>query len=123
MEVIKFSLDLSDFNRKNWKEDIELTALWVHGFLSRDSRYNRNHEFDKVKDFDFAYTINNRYRRAVVFIKSEAPKINLRVFKWYWAGTLKHKWPSAVIPDWGRIPLDVGHYVLKKAVKVGEQRA
>lgn len=113
MEVIKFSLDLSDFNRKDWREDIESTALWVHGFLSRDSRYNRNHEFDKVKDFDFAYTINNRYRRAVVFIKSEAPKRNLRVFQWYWAGKLKHKWASSVIPNWGRIPLDVGHYVLK----------
>lgn len=81
MEVIKFSLDLSDFNRKDWKEDIESTALWLHDFLSRDIRYNREHEFDKVKDFDFAYTINGRYRRDVVFIKSEAPKINLRVFR------------------------------------------
>ena len=118
MEVIKFSLDLSDFDRQDWKEDIESTALWLHDFLSRDSRYNRKHEFDKVKDFDFAYTINNRYRRAVVFINSEAPRRNLRVFQWYWEGKLEHKRPFAVIPDWGRIPLDVGHYVLKKAVKV-----
>lgn len=113
MEVIKFSLDLSDFDRQDWEEDIESTALWLYDFLSRDSRYNRNHEFDKVKDFDFAYTINNRYRRAVVFIKSEAPRRNLRVFQWYWEGKLEHKRPFAVIPDWGRIPLNVGHYVLK----------
>lgn len=123
MKVIKFSLDLSDFDRQDWEEDIELTALWLHDFLSRDSRYNRKHEFDKVKDFDFAYTINPRYRRAVVFIKSEAPRRNLRVFQWYWEGKLEHKRPFAVIPDWGRIPLNVGHYVLKKAVKVGEQYA
>lgn len=118
MEVIKFSLDLSDFDRQDWEEDIESTALWLHDFLGRDSRYNRNHEFDKVKDFDFAYTINPRYRRAVVFINSEAPQRNLRVFKWYWVGALKHNWPYAVIYNWGRIPLDVGHYVLKNAVKV-----
>ena len=114
--------DLSDFDRQNWEEDIESTALWLHDFLGRDIRYNRKHEFDKVKDFDFAYTINGRYRRAVVFIKSEVPRRNLRVFQWYWVGALKHKRPSAVI-NWGRIPLNVGHYVLKKAVKVGEQYA
>ena len=123
MRVIKFSLNLSDFGRKNWEEDIESTALWLHNFLSRDSRYNRNHEFDQVKDFDFAYTINERYKRAVVFIKSEAPRRNLRVFKWYWTGTLKHKWPFDVIHGWARIPLDVEHYVIKNGKKVGERHA
>ena len=59
------------------------------------------------------YTINERYERAVVFIKSEAPKRNLRVFKWHWERELEHKRPFAVIHHWGRIPLDVEHYVLK----------
>ena len=113
MEVIKFSLDLSDFDPNDWNNDIESTALWVRRILKSNRRYNIRHGFDKVRDFDFAYTINERYERAVVFIKSEAPKINLRVFQWYWAGKLKHKWASSVIPNWGRIPLDVGHYVLK----------
>ena len=76
MRVIKFSLNLSDFSRKNWEEDIESTAIWLHDFLSRNSKYNIRHGFDKVRDFDFAYTINERYKRAVVFIKSEAPKKN-----------------------------------------------
>ena len=123
MEVIKFSLNLSDFDRKDWEGDIESTALWVHRILESDRRYNIRHGFDKVRDFDFAYTINERYKRAVVFIKSEAPKRNLRVFKWHWERELEHKRPFAVIHHWARIPLDVGHYVLKKAVKVGEQRA
>lgn len=113
MEVIKFSLNLSDFDRKNWEEDIESTALWVHRILESNRRYYIRHGFDKVRDFDFAYTINGRYERAVVFIKSEAPKRNLRVFKWHWERELEHKRPFAVIHHWGRIPLDVGHYVLK----------
>ena len=123
MEVIKFSLDLSDFNRKDWEEDIESTALWVRRILKSNRKYNTRHGFDKVRDFDFAYTINSRYRRAVVFIKSEAPQRNLRVFKWHWERELEHKRPFAVIHHWARIPLDVGHYVLKNAVKVGEQYA
>lgn len=121
MEVIKFSLDLTDFDRQNWEEDIESTALWVHRILGSNRRYNIRHEFDKVRDFDFAYTINERYKRAVVFIKSEAPKKNLRVFKWYWTGTLKHKWPFDELHGWARIPLDVEHYVLKNGKKVGER--
>lgn len=123
MEVIKFSLDLSDFDRQNWEEDIESTALWVRRILKSNRKYNIRHGFDKVRDFDFAYTINSRYERAIVFIKSEAPIKNLRAFKWHWKGKLNHKWPFAVIPNWGRIPLDVGHYVLKNGKKVGEQHA
>jgi hypothetical protein len=123
MKVMKFSLDLSDFDRNDWEEDIESTALWLRDLLSRDSRRNRRHGFDKVKDFDFAYTINPRYKRAVVFIKSEAPKKNLRVFKWRWTGQLNHKWPFAVLQGWARIPMDVEHYVLKNGKKVGEQHA
>lgn len=123
MEVIKFSLDLSGFGPSDWEEDIESTAIWLHDLLSRDSKYNIRHGFDKVKDFDFAYTINPRYKRAVVFIKSEAPKKNLRVFKWRWTGQLNHKWPFAVIRFWARIPIDVEHYVLKNGKKVGEEDA
>lgn len=123
VEVMKFSLDLSDFDRNDWEKDIESTALWLHDLLSRDSKYNIRHGFDQVKDFDFAYTINERYKRAVVFIKSEAPKRNLRVFKWRWTGQLNHKWPFAVLQGWARIPIDVEHYVLKNGKKVGEQRA
>ena len=123
MRVIKFSLNLSDFSRKNWEEDIESTAIWLHDFLSRNSKYNIRHGFDKVRDFDFAYTINERYKRAVVFIKSEAPKKNLRVFKWYWTGNLNHKWPFDELHGWARIPLDVEHYVLKNGKKVGEHHA
>ena len=123
MKVMKFSLDLSNIERKNWEEDIESTAIWLHDLLSRDSKYNRRHGFDKVKDFDFAYTINPRYKRAVVFIKSEAPKKNLRVFKWYWTGQLNHKWPFDELHGWARIPLDVEHYVLKNGKKVGEEDA
>ena len=123
MKVIKFSLNLSDFDRKNWEEDIESTAIWLHDLLSRDSKYNIRHGFDQVKDFDFAYTINERYKRAVVFIKSEAPKKNLRVFKWRWTGQLNHKWPFAELHGWARIPLDVEHYVLKNGKKVGEEDA
>lgn len=123
MKVIKVSLNLSDFDPNDWEKDIESTALWLHKFLSRDSRRNRRHGFDQVKDFDFAYTINPRYKRAVVFIKSEAPKKNLRVFKWYWTGTLKHKWPFDILHGWARIPLDVEHYVLKNGKKVGEHHA
>lgn len=118
MEVIKFSLDLTDFDRQNWEEDIESTALWVHRILGSNRRYNIRHEFDKVRDFDFAYTINERYKRAVVFVKSEAPKRNLRVFKWHWERELEHKRPFAVIHHWARIPLDVGHYVLKNGKAV-----
>lgn len=121
MEVIKFSLDLSDFDSNDWEKDIESTAIWLHDLLSRDSKYNIRHGFDKVRDFDFAYTINPRYKRAVVFIKSEAPKRNLRVFKWRWTGQLNHKWPFAVIRFWARIPIDVEHYVLKNGKKVGEE--
>lgn len=124
MKVIKFSLNLSDFDPNDWNKDIESTAIWLHDFLSRDSRYNIRHGFDQVKDFDFAYTINERYKRAVVFIKSKDPKKkNLRVFKWYWTGTLKHKWPFAVLQGWARIPLDVEHYVIKNGKKVGEEDA
>lgn len=119
VEVIKFSLDLSDFAPNDWEEDIESTAIWLHDLLSRDSKYNIRHGFDQVKDFDFAYTINERYKRAVVFIKSEAPKKNLRVFKWRWTGQLNHKWPFAVIRFWARIPIDVEHYVIKNG-KVGQ---
>ena len=120
MEVIKFSLDLSNIERKNWEEDIESTALWMHRILGHNHRRYIRHGFDKVRDFDFAYTINPRYKRAVVFIKSEAPKRNLRVFKWRWTGQLNHKWPFAVIRFWARIPIDVEHYVLKNGKKVGE---
>ena len=123
MEVIKFSLDLSDFDRQNWEEDIESTALLVHRILGSNRRYNIRHGFDKVRDFDFAYTINERYKRAVVFIKSEAPKKNLRVFQWHWERELEHKRPFAVIHHWSRIPLDVEHYVLKNGKKVGERHA
>ena len=123
MEVMKFSLDLSDFDRNDWEKDIESTALWVRRILGHNHRRYIRHGFDKVRDFDFAYTINPRYRRAVVFIKSEAPKKNLRVFKWHWTGQLNHKWPFAVIRFWSRIPIDVGHYVFKNGKAVGEQDA
>lgn len=118
MRVIKFSLNLSDLDRKNWEEDIESTAIWVRRILKSNRRYNIRHGFDKVRDFDFAYTINPRYGRAVVFIKSEAPKRNLRVFKWRWTGQLNHKWPFAVLQGWARIPMDVEHYVIKNGKAV-----
>lgn len=123
MRVIKFSLNLSDFDRNDWEKDIESTALWVRRILKSNRRYNIRHGFDKVRDFDFAYTINPRYGRAVVFIKSEEPIKNLRVFKWHWKGNLNHKWPFAVIHGWARIPIDVEHYVLKNGKKVGERHA
>lgn len=123
MKVIKFSLNLSDFDRKNWEEDIESTALWVRRILKSNRRYYIEHGFDKVRDFDFAYTINEQYERAVVFIKSEAPKRNLRVFQWHWGRELKHKRPFAIIRSWARIPMDVEHYVIKNGQKVGEHHA
>ena len=96
MEVIKFSLDLSDFDRNDWEKDIESTAIWIHRILGHNHRRYIRHGFDKARDFDFAYTINERYKRAVVFIKSEAPKKNLRVFQWHWGRELKHERPFEI---------------------------
>lgn len=110
MKVIKFFLDLSDINRKNWNDDIESTALWLHDFLNHSRRAKKLKRIDKAKDFAFAYTINKDYKRAVVFIKSQSPRKNLHIFTWYWVGKLKHQEPSA-IEHWGRIPFDVGKFV------------
>lgn len=112
MAVIKFSLDLSNIRRKGWNKDIEKTALWVHHRLNHNKKVQRRFGVSNDKDFSFAYTINDKYKRATVFIKSNEPKTNIKIFKWRWCNVLKHHRPFAVV-EWARIPLDVGHYVLK----------
>lgn len=125
--VMKFSLDLSNIERKRWNKDIEKVARWL---LSKKERHMLNGSNDKyflfgvniAQDFSFAYTINEKYKRATVFIRSNQSRKDVETFKQLWCRRLKYHKPFAIV-DWGRIPSDVGHYVLKNGKKVGEQHA
>lgn len=115
--VMKFSLDLSNIERKRWDKDIKRVARWLHHKKVRHVLDGSNEKYflfgvNIVQDFSFAYTINEKYKRATVFIKSNQSRKDVETFERLWCRRLKYHKPFAIV-DWGRIPSDVGHYVLK----------
>lgn len=125
--VMKFSLDLSNIEHKRWSKDIEKVARWLHHKKVRHVLAGSNEKYflfgvNIAQDFSFAYTINEKYKRATVFIKSNQSRKDVETFKRLWCRRLKYHKPFAIV-DWGRIPSDVGHYVLKNGKAVGEQHA
>ena len=76
--VMKFSLDLSNIERKRWNKDIEKVARWL---LSKKVRHMLNGSNDKyflfgvniAQDFSFAYTINEKYNVLLFSLSQTSP--------------------------------------------------
>ena len=122
--VMKFSLDLQSIEYERWNKDIKKAARWLYRKKVRHILDGSNDKYflfgvniNIAQDFSFAYTINEKYKRATVFIRSNQSRKDVETFKQLWCRRLKYHKPFAIV-DWGRIPSDVGHYVLKNGKAV-----